>query len=97
LFKTYFKLNSASLSKNMLKSLTAGRGDMPDLSAFPKSQQVTFKYYEGVLHFLEENYAEASFHNFSIKKAKLANDLQSEKHLTMAWNLCHRNAMRNKE
>lgn len=60
LFKTYFKLNSASLSKNMLKSLTAGRGDMPDLSAFPKSQQVTFKYYEGVLHFLEENYVEVS-------------------------------------
>ena len=58
LFKTYFKLNSASLSKNMLKSLTAGRGDMPGLEAFPKSQQVTFKYYEGVLHFLEENYVE---------------------------------------
>ncbi|KAJ9161486.1 Protein CSN12 [Coniochaeta hoffmannii] len=79
LFKTYFKLNSASLSKNMLKSLTAGRGDMPGLSAFPKSQQVTFKYYEGVLHFLEENYVE------------------SEKHLTVAWNLCHKSAMRNKE
>jgi len=61
LFKTYFKLNSASLSKNMLKSLTAGRGDMPGLSAFPKSQQVTFKYYEGVLHFLEENYVEVGY------------------------------------
>jgi hypothetical protein len=60
LFKTYFKLNSASLSKNMLKSLTAGRGDMPGLEAFPKSQQVTFKYYEGVLHFLEEDYVEVS-------------------------------------
>ena len=61
LFKTYFRLNSASLSKNMLKSLTAGRGDMPGLSAFPKSQQVTFKYYEGVLHFLEENYVEVGY------------------------------------
>lgn len=60
LFKTYFKLNSASLSKNMLKALTAGRGDMPELSAFPKSQQVTFKYYEGVLNFLEENYVEVT-------------------------------------
>ncbi|KAK3942158.1 COP9 signalosome complex subunit 12 [Diplogelasinospora grovesii] len=79
LFKTYFKLNSASLSKNILKALSAGRGDMPPLSAFPKSQQVTFKYYEGVLNFLEENYLEA------------------EKHLTEAWGLCHRNAMRNKE
>lgn len=59
LFKTYFKFNSASLSKNVLKALSVGRGDMPDLAAFPKSQQVTFKYYEGVLCFLEENYVEA--------------------------------------
>ena len=58
LFKTYFKLNKGSLSKNILRALSAGRGDMPPLSAFPKSQQVTFKYYEGVLCFLEENYVE---------------------------------------
>ncbi|KAK1781860.1 hypothetical protein QBC45DRAFT_404045 [Copromyces sp. CBS 386.78] len=62
LFKTYFKLNSASLSKNILKTLSAYRGDMPPLSAFPKSQQVTFKYYEGVLCFLEENYFQAEEH-----------------------------------
>lgn len=79
LFKTYFKLNKGSLSKNILRALSAGRGDMPPLSAFPKSQQVTFKYYEGVLCFLEENYVEA------------------EKHLTEAWGLCHKDAMRNKE
>jgi len=58
LFKTYFKLNSASLSKNILKALSAGRGDMPPLEEFPKSQQVTFKYYEGVLRFLEEDYVQ---------------------------------------
>ncbi|KAK3309641.1 uncharacterized protein B0T15DRAFT_516034 [Chaetomium strumarium] len=79
LLKTYFRLNSASLSKNILNSLRAGRGDMPDFSAFPKSQQVTFKYHQGVLAFLEENYGEA------------------EQHLTDAWRLCHKNAMRNKE
>ncbi|KAL1878615.1 hypothetical protein VTK73DRAFT_7696 [Phialemonium thermophilum] len=62
LFKTYFRLNSAPLSKNILKALSAGRGDMPALTAFPKSQQVTFKYYEGVLAFLEENYVEAEKH-----------------------------------
>jgi COP9 signalosome complex subunit 12 len=56
LFKTYFKLNSASLSRNILKALSAYQGDMPSLAVFPKSQQVTFKYYEGVLFFLEENY-----------------------------------------
>ncbi|KAL2128403.1 hypothetical protein VTI74DRAFT_9222 [Chaetomium olivicolor] len=59
LLKTYFKLNSASLSKNILNSLRAGGADMPDLSAFPKSQQVTFRYHQGVLAFLEENYTQA--------------------------------------
>lgn len=58
LFKTYFKLNSASLSRTILKALSTNRGDMPPLEAFPKSQRVTFKYYEGVLFFLEENYVE---------------------------------------
>lgn len=31
---------------------------MPMLDKFPKSQQVTFKYYEGVLSFLEEDYVQ---------------------------------------
>ncbi|KAI1101062.1 PCI domain-containing protein [Jackrogersella minutella] len=62
LFKSYFKLNSATLSKNVLRAIQAGRGDMPTLDKFPKSQQVTFKYYEGVLSFLEENYVEAEQH-----------------------------------
>lgn len=62
LFKTYFKLNQASLSRNVLKALGAYRGDMPPLESFPKSQRVTFKYYQGVLLFLEENYVEAEKH-----------------------------------
>ena len=62
LFKTYFKLNSASLSRNILRALAAYKGDMPGLDQFPKSQRVTFKYYEGVVYFLEENYAEAENH-----------------------------------
>ncbi|KAI6783149.1 Protein CSN12 [Emericellopsis cladophorae] len=59
LFKTYFKLGSASMSKTILTSLAAyeQRGDLPPLASFPKSQRVTFRYYEGVLFFLEENYA----------------------------------------
>lgn len=52
---------------------------MPPLSAFPKSQQVTYNYFRGVLFFLEENYE------------------QAEKHLTEAFNACHKDAMRNKE
>lgn len=31
---------------------------MPPLESFPKSQRVTFRYYEGVLFFLEENYVQ---------------------------------------
>jgi hypothetical protein len=58
LFKTYFKLNSISLSKNILKAIQAFRGDMPNLDVFPMSHQVTFKYYVGVIYFLEENYVE---------------------------------------
>lgn len=32
---------------------------MPPLSSFPKAHQVTFKYYVGVIHFLEEDYTQA--------------------------------------
>ncbi|KAI1041582.1 hypothetical protein LB505_001695 [Fusarium chuoi] len=62
LFKTYFKLNSASLSRTILKTLAVynDKGDMPPLEMFPKSQRVTFKFYEGVLLFLEENYNKVS-------------------------------------
>lgn len=63
LFKTYFKLNKARLSRTILKNLHAYQGNMPQLDQFPKSQQVTFKYYEGVLFFLEENYVEVRSSN----------------------------------
>lgn len=35
---------------------------MPPLAAFPKSHQVTFNYYVGVIHFLDENYPKAEEH-----------------------------------
>ncbi|KAF3348588.1 hypothetical protein VD0002_g6072 [Verticillium dahliae] len=62
LFKTYFKLNSASLARTILKALATNRADMAPLEAYPAPQRVTFKYYEGVLFFLEENYVEAEKH-----------------------------------
>ncbi|KAF2139859.1 uncharacterized protein K452DRAFT_299840 [Aplosporella prunicola CBS 121167] len=62
LFKTYFKLNAVGLSKNLLRSLHASRHDMPSLDVFPKSHQVTFKYYCGVLSFLDEDYKQAEEH-----------------------------------
>ncbi|KAL8733001.1 MAG: hypothetical protein Q9166_002399 [cf. Caloplaca sp. 2 TL-2023] len=59
LFKTYFKLNSISLSKNCLRAIQASATDMPPMSAFPKAHIVTFNYYVGVIHFLDEEYAKA--------------------------------------
>ncbi|RSL67163.1 CSN12-like protein [Fusarium duplospermum] len=81
LFKTYFKLNSASLSRTIIKTLSVynDKGDMPALEMFPKSQRVTFKFYEGVLRFLEEDYFAA------------------ETHLNEAWQLCHKDAITQSE
>ncbi|KAJ5084800.1 PCI/PINT associated module [Penicillium alfredii] len=62
LFKTYFKINSVGLTKNLLRAINASSADLPPLGAFPKSHIVTFKYYVGVIHFLDENYAEAEEH-----------------------------------
>ncbi|EEP81756.1 COP9 signalosome complex subunit 12 [Uncinocarpus reesii 1704] len=78
-FKTYFKLGTVSSCKSLLHAMEASQADMPPLTAFPKSHIVTFKYYLGVILFLEESYKEA------------------EEHLTYAWNLCHKDAMKNKE
>lgn len=65
LFKTHFKLNHISLSKNILRSLQASNDDMPPLTAFPKSHRVAFLYYCGVIHFLEEDYSKAEEHLLS--------------------------------
>lgn len=59
LFKTYFKLNSISLTKNVIRALEAAKEDLPPLEMFPKSHRCTFRYYRGVIDFLQENYAEA--------------------------------------
>ncbi|KIX00800.1 uncharacterized protein Z518_09865 [Rhinocladiella mackenziei CBS 650.93] len=59
LFKTYFKLNSISLTRNVIRALEAASGDLPPLELFPKSHRCTFKYYRGVIDFLQESYGEA--------------------------------------
>lgn len=62
LFKTYFRLNSLSLTKNVIRALEAADDDLPPLHLFPKPQQCTFKYYRGVVDFLQEKYADAEEH-----------------------------------
>ncbi|KAK5668827.1 COP9 signalosome (CSN) subunit [Batrachochytrium dendrobatidis] len=58
LFRTYFKLNSTNLCSTILRSLQSA--DLPNLSQFPISHQVTFKYYTGILAFYSENFESAS-------------------------------------
>ncbi|EPS27972.1 hypothetical protein PDE_02917 [Penicillium oxalicum 114-2] len=62
LFKTYFKINSVGLTKNLLRAINAQSHELPPLDAFPKSHVVTFKYYLGVIHFLDEQYIQAEEH-----------------------------------
>lgn len=56
-FRGYFKLRSLGLCRNILRAI--GAADLPDFERFPRAQRVTFKYYVGVLAFLNEDYANA--------------------------------------
>ncbi|KAI8933517.1 hypothetical protein NX059_009254 [Plenodomus lindquistii] len=57
-FKTYFKLKAISLSKNVVRSIQA-QSDLPPFELYPRAHRVTYKYYTGVLAFLQEDYAKA--------------------------------------
>ncbi|GAA5907206.1 hypothetical protein JCM5296_004985 [Sporobolomyces johnsonii] len=57
LFKTYFKLNSTALCKNIIRGI--GAAELPALWAFPRAHRVTYTYYMGVFAFLREDYDEA--------------------------------------
>ncbi|KAF8345580.1 hypothetical protein F5887DRAFT_168384 [Amanita rubescens] len=58
IMKCYFRVKRISLSKNILRALQAS-SDVPPLSAFPRSHQVTYRYYIGMISFLNEDYANA--------------------------------------
>ncbi|KDR84093.1 hypothetical protein GALMADRAFT_275300 [Galerina marginata CBS 339.88] len=53
--KCYFRVKRISLSKNILRALEANN-DIPALSLFPRSHQVTYRYYLGMLSFLNEEF-----------------------------------------
>lgn len=57
LFKAYFKLDNLSLSANIVKA--AQVSELPDISFFPKSHIVTYRYYMGIIAFLNEDYTKA--------------------------------------
>lgn len=50
------------LTKNLLRAINAQSHELPPLDAFPKSHIVTFKYYLGVIHFLDEQYTQVWNH-----------------------------------
>ncbi|KAF9559604.1 COP9 signalosome (CSN) subunit [Mortierella alpina] len=54
LFRTYFKLKSHNLCKNILRAVNAAV--LPELEEFPMAHQVTIRYYTGVLSFFNEDF-----------------------------------------
>ncbi|KAK5007397.1 COP9 signalosome (CSN) subunit, partial [Cryomyces antarcticus] len=82
-------LNAIGLSKNILRSLQATKTDMPPLEAFPKSHQVTFKYYVGVILFLEEDYVQAE-ENLTEAWQLCHQDAQKNRELILTYLIpCH--------
>lgn len=55
LFRTYFKLKSLPLCRNILRALSAS--PLPPFEEFPASDRVTFRYYTGTLHFLSQEWS----------------------------------------
>ncbi|KAH9844364.1 uncharacterized protein C8Q71DRAFT_696573 [Rhodofomes roseus] len=58
ILKCYFRVKRISLSKNILRAIDANP-DIPPLSTYPRSHQVTYRYYLGMLSFLNEDFAKA--------------------------------------
>lgn len=55
LFRTYFKLKSLPLCRNILRALSAAQ--LPAFEQFPASDRVTFRYFTGLLHFLSQDWS----------------------------------------
>ncbi|KAI9601015.1 hypothetical protein H4Q26_000812 [Puccinia striiformis f. sp. tritici PST-130] len=60
LFKIYFKLNSTALCKNVIRGVE--NAGLSDGFQIPIAHRVTYRYYMGVLSFLQEDYEKAEEH-----------------------------------
>ena len=58
LFKTYFRLHTPWLCKNVKRSIDTA-SELPPIEAYTMSDQVTYKYFVGVLAFRNEDWATA--------------------------------------
>ncbi|KAH8118410.1 hypothetical protein DFH11DRAFT_1839054 [Phellopilus nigrolimitatus] len=69
--KCYFRVKRIALSRNILRALEANK-DIPPLSSYPRAHQVTYRYYIGVIAFLNEEFEKAeqeltlSFYNCQV-------------------------------
>ncbi|KAB5595850.1 Protein CSN12 [Ceratobasidium theobromae] len=56
--KCYFRVNRITLSRNIMRAIHAN-ADIPPLEQYPRADQVTYKYYVGLINFLNENHQAA--------------------------------------
>lgn len=57
LFRIYFALGQLGLCNNALRAI--GASQLPDLQDFPAPERVTYRYYLGRFHFVNERYSQA--------------------------------------
>ncbi|KZT62121.1 hypothetical protein CALCODRAFT_549038 [Calocera cornea HHB12733] len=57
--KCYFRISKTFLSKNIIRAIDANSDTLPPLTQYPRSHQVTWRYYIALLDFLGENYDKA--------------------------------------
>ncbi|KAJ3295694.1 COP9 signalosome (CSN) subunit [Borealophlyctis nickersoniae] len=69
LLKMYTEMNQTNLTSTILRSVA--NADLPSLDQFPIADQVTFKYYTGMLAFYDEQYKKAEeCLSFALKRCK---------------------------
>lgn len=56
--KCYFRVNRIALSRNIMRAIHAN-ADIPPLAQYSRADQVTYKYYVGLINFLNENHQAA--------------------------------------
>ncbi|KAI8139844.1 hypothetical protein BJV82DRAFT_625197 [Fennellomyces sp. T-0311] len=80
LFRTYFQLKQQNLCKNILRAVRAA--DLPSMEDFPKCDRVTYRYYLGRLHFLQEEYGKAE-HELDLAFRECSNSSPKNKMLIL--------------
>ncbi|CAE6451760.1 unnamed protein product [Rhizoctonia solani] len=95
--KCYFRVNRIALSRNIIRAIHANT-DIPPLEQYPRADQVTYKYYVGLINFLNENHQVVTYKYYvGLINFLNENHQVAEEDLTYAFYHCHRAADRNQE